>query len=411
MRVLQINAVYEILSTGRNVKEMHEYFLQKGDISYIACPVLKTDKSPRFYKIGNRFEHKIHALFSRLTGLQGYFSKGATRKLVRYIAEIRPDVILLHNMHGNYINFKILLEAIGRMEIPVVFILHDCWFYTGKCVYYSEDRCFRWKTSCGETCPALKKGNKSWFFDRSRKMFLEKKALYKKLKKYAVVGVSNWVTEDAKESILKDAYRFESIYNWIDLEKFSILSDDAEFKRSNGLENKFIILGVAAEWNEQKGILIIDELAEMMDEDSEIVLIGSLEEKYKRSNIRSIGRTDQIEELISWYSAADVFVNPSLQETFGKTTAESLACGTPVVGYGGTATGELLGDSGECGIIVNTLDRMDYFHAIEKIRKNGKRAYRQACRRRAGLLFDKTTNLEKYYRLIETMVDESCENR
>lgn len=410
MRILQINAVYEILSTGRNVKEIHEYLLKHGEKSYIACPELKIN-SENFYRIGNKAEHKMHAVLSRLTGLQGYYSKRATRKLLKHIKKIKPDVILLHNLHSNYINFIELLEGVSNLKIPVIFILHDCWFFTGKCVHYSEDNCFGWKSLCGGKCPALKKGNISWFFDKSRKMISDKKKVYQILTDYAVVGVSKWVTEDAKKSILKNAEKFRCIYNWIDLDIFKFDEGGLEKRKKYRIEDKFIILGVAAKWNEQKGISIFTEIADLLGEDSVIVLVGESDKIMKKNNIINIERTDSVSELVSWYSAADVLLNPSLQETFGKTTAEALSCGLPVVGYQKTATIELIGTDGSCGIAVNTLNAGDYLKAVILIKEKGKAHYKHACRKRAELLFDRDKNIGLYYSLMKYMTKENRDRK
>lgn len=167
MKVLQINAVYEKFSTGRTTKEMHEYFLNNGIESFVASPYIASLKK-NAYMIGNKFDWKMHALFSRLTGLQGYFSRNETKKLINYIDRIKPDIIHLRNLHSNYINLHMLLNYISNNDIATVITLHDSWFYTGKCMYYIEEQCSKWKKKCGK-CPSLKKGNPSFFFDCTKK--------------------------------------------------------------------------------------------------------------------------------------------------------------------------------------------------------------------------------------------------
>ena len=246
MKVLQINAVYEKFSTGRTTKELHEAMQSKGIESFVACPDLAS-LSENGYKIGNKLDWKFHALLSRITGKQGYFSRFATKGLLDYISEVKPDVIHLRNLHSNYINLPMLLKYIAEKDIATVLTLHDSWFYTGKCVYYIECNCDRWENRCGN-CPALKAGNPSLFLDRTTEMLSDKKKLFGAIRRLAVVGVSQWVTDDASKSILKDSAIVQCIYNWIDLERFRP-RDCRQIKKSMGIENKFVILGIATSWN------------------------------------------------------------------------------------------------------------------------------------------------------------------
>ena len=90
MKVLQINAVYQLGSTGRTVLELHEFLRKSGIESYVACS--NKPESARVYLIGSTFERKRHAFMSRLSGLQGYFSRRGTRKLINYMQKIKPDI-------------------------------------------------------------------------------------------------------------------------------------------------------------------------------------------------------------------------------------------------------------------------------------------------------------------------------
>ena len=392
MKVLQINAVYKKSSTGRNVQEMHEYFLKKGIDSYVAAPDLLGLKKNAF-QIGNKYDMKIHALMSRCFGVQGYFSKCSTKKLIKHINKIKPDIIQLHNLHGNYINLKLLLKYIAKNNIPTVVTLHDTWFYTGKCCYYNEDNCYKWKTECNH-CPALKKYNKSWLFDRSKKMQRDKRLWFSNIKRLGVIGVSSWVTEDAKISpILKNAQKHETIYNWVDLDLFKP-NDNA--KKELGLDDKFVILGVSQIWSERKGVVIFENLSKLIPDDCVIIMIGDTNGHKSTEKIKFIGTTDSVEELSQYYAAADVFVNPSIQETFGKTTAEALACGTPVIGFNATATPELVGMDEKCGYIINENIADEYLEKIKLIKENCKEKYVSNCRAHAKSLFEMETNINEY---------------
>lgn len=159
-----------------------------------------------------------------------------------------------------------------------------------------------------------------------------------------------------KKSILKDARIIQCIYNWIDLECFRP-RDCSELKHSMRLDDKFIVFGIAMSWNSQKGINLFHELADLLPDNCKIVLAGDDSSiQIKHSNVTYLGTIKDIDLLSKLYSMADVFVNPTIQETFGKTTAEAMACGTPVVAYNGTATPELVGLDGSCGFLVDEND-------------------------------------------------------
>ncbi|RIO01595.1 glycosyltransferase, partial [Mammaliicoccus sciuri] len=349
MKIVQINAVNGIKSTGRTTIELSEFIKNEGHESYIVYSEgLNSDDS---FKLGNKIGKKIHGLLSRVVGKQGYYSDYTTKKLIKYLKNIDPDIIHLRNLHANFINIERLMEYIIEYDKAVVLTLHDCWFYTGKCTHYTIDNCFKWKDSCG-SCPRLKKDIPSFIFDRTTTMLKDKESWYKQIKKLAVIGVSDWITEEAKKSILVEANIIQRIYNGIDLKKF-YPKKNSDFKKKQNLQDKYLILGVASHWTLEKGLNKFIELSEKLDENEVIILIGNISDNQKLpNNIINIKETEKIELLADIYSSVDIFLNLSLEETFGKTTAESLACGTPAIVYNSTANPELIGKG--CGEILYT---------------------------------------------------------
>lgn len=379
MKVLQINAVYEKGSTGRIVSEFHNELQKRGIESYVAVSQMYcNDKS--CYKIGSKIDCKLHALFARITGLQGYFSTMSTNKLIKYIDNIKPNIIQLHNLHGNFINYKKLIRYIAKNDIPTVITLHDCFFYTGKCMHYTLQNCYKWKEGCSN-CPKLKDDIPSWFFDRTAKMWADKKMLFKSIPRLAVIGVSDWITEQARQSLLSEATIIERVYNWIDLSVFTSTdsSQIIDLREKLKLNNKFVILGVASGWSNKKGLDTFLKLSEILNEDEVIVLVGNMPEIKLPKNVISINATDEVQELVNLYSMADVFLQLSLEETFGKVTAEALACGTPVITVDSTANAELV--SPDCGIVLKNNDTIAVKNAVEKIKSNGKSYYTASCRK------------------------------
>lgn len=391
MKVLQINAVSGIRSTGRTAVEIADYLNNNGHEGYIAY----SDGIPyeKGYKIGSKVEIKLHGLFSRIFGTQAYFSRYGTKKLLKYIEKIKPDIIHLRNLHGNYINLELLLKYIAAYDIPTVLTLHDCWFYTGKCTHYTIDNCYKWKTECG-TCPRLKKDNKSWLFDRTKKMHNNKKKWFSNIPRLGVIGVSEWITNEARKSLLSEAKVITRIYNWLDLEVFKPVNTE-DIRNKLDLGDKFVILGVASGWSNAKGLDKFIELSKIISDDMVIILVGKINKSINLpQNIISINETHNVNELVKYYSTADVFLNLSLEETFGKVTAEALACGTPAIVFNSTANPELVGEN--CGYIVEKLDGIEVLRYIREIQVNGKLYYKENCIKYAKENFSKNDRIRDY---------------
>lgn len=395
MKVLQINAIYRKGSTGRTVLETHEYLKQNDIKSFVACADNNGDKE--IFLIGTKLEKKFHALLSRLLGKQGYFSKKGTIQLLKYIDSIEPDIVHLRNLHSNYINLPMLLEYLAKKDIATVLTLHDCWFYTGKCVHYYVNNCFRWQKKCG-SCPRLKQDNVSYFFDRTEEVLCEKQKLYNAIPRLGVIGVSDWIVEQARNSVLNCASILQRIYNWIDLE---IFKPNANIKLEN---TETTILAVAMGWKREKGLADILEVSKYLKDDERMVLIGEVPRNVViPPNITHIKSTSDPLELVSYYQKATVFLNLSWMESFGKVSAEALACGTPVICYNTTASPELVGNG--CGYVVEKGDIRGVYEKIQMIKEN-KDMYCQQCVEFAKLNFDKNKNLEElmsFYRELSNL--------
>ncbi|WP_071120030.1 glycosyltransferase [Romboutsia timonensis] len=400
MKVLQINAVNIIRSTGRTTKEIHDYLKKYGHESIVAYS--EGPDCENTYKIGSTIEKKIHGLLSRLLGLQGYFSKIGTKNLINYIVQEKPDVVRLGNLHSDYINIPMVLKFLAKDDIPTVLTLDDCFFFTGKCCHYTADNCYKWKIGC-KNCIRVHKDNNSWFLDRTKKMWKDKKNLYDNIPRLAVVGVSEWITREAKESILSSAKYIKTIYNWIDTDLFKPINT-IELRKKLFLQNKFIILGVASGWSNSKGLNYFIELSKCIDDNHSIILVGNIPKSIELpNNIIHIQETNNVQELVQYYSMADVFLQLSLEETFGKVTAEALSCGTPVIVFDSTANPELVGY--KCGYVANKSSLKDVVKYIECIKFNTKEYYSNSCREFALNNFNKEDRISDYINLFENLIN------
>lgn len=376
MKVLQINAVCGKGSTGRICCELSDWLIENGHESKILFGNGMSDYSYA-KKIAGKTGVKIHGLLSRIIGKQAAFSPFSTAKAIKEIKHFQPSIVHLHNLHGNYINLKKLLKYLAKNDIPTVITLHDCWFFTGKCTHYTAKQCKKWQNGCRD-CSQLKKDIPSWFFDRTKRMWREKKELFEAISRLGVIGVSDWITGEAKNSFLKNAKIIERIYNWIDLEVFYPRQENLTEKY--GLpKDKFLVFCIGAGWslNSSKYQDLL-ALSDKLNADTHIVLAGAISKDIALpKNITPIGYINSTDELAKLYSRADVYVHLSGEDTFGKVIAEAMACGTPAIVYNSTACPELIGEG--CGHVVEVGDIDGIKQAIDKVKSVGKEKYSKAC--------------------------------
>ncbi len=400
MKILQINAVGQTMSTGRTCREFQDFVNSKTE--HECRTAFAQGKEDAFsIRIGNPVDWKLHGLFSRLSGKQAHFSRLSTLKLLQYIERYQPDAVMLRNLHGNYIHLPMLLRYLANNDIATVAVLHDCWFYTGKCTHYTVTGCDRWKNGCHH-CPRLKMDNPSWFIDAAKQLWQEKKALFEAIPHLAVIGVSDWIANEARQSCLACAKVIRRIYNWIDLELFSPQENSSLLREKYNLTGKKVVLGVASGWSRAKGLDTFGEIAAKLGERYRIVLIGQMPSGWRLpENLLHIPPTGSAKELAEYYSMADVFVTTSLEESFGKVSAEALACGTPVVCFDSTANRELTGT--DCGksVPVNDIDAM--IKAIDDFAHCEAADLQKKCRQFATANFDKEKCLNEYFELFSSL--------
>lgn len=390
MKVLMINTVCGFGSTGSICVDIAAVLEKQGHECYIAYGQGNTTYDKTF-KIGTTLENHLHNLGSRITGKQGYFTKKGTLKLIEFIKEYKPDVIHLHNLHGNYINLKLLFTYLSEFDKSVVWTLHDCWAFTGKCSHYTDVACYKWQSHC-DHCPQVKKYPPSLFFDRSRTMFADKREWFNSVKNLVIIPVSNWLAEEVGKSFLR-SHSIKTIYNWVNHDVFKSRSED--IKEEYGIsKNKFIILGVSASWSSTNNKLKdFIELSKIISEDMQIVLVGKANTKDIPSSIIHIPYVYGVNELAKIYSNADVYVHLSTEDTFGKVIAEAMSCGTPVIVYNATACPEIVGEG--CGYVVERRDLIEINKRLHIIKEKGKNQYSKKCRNYVVENFDFERNIIK----------------
>ena len=397
MRILFVNCVCGVGSTGRIVTDLMQEAKKQGHTVRVACstvePVLGVEPKEVFV-VGSKLDYYMHNILSRITDHEGLFSKSATNRLIKQIREFDPDVVHLHNLHGHWINYEKLFKYLAEEKKRVVWTLHDCWAFTGHCSYFSSLKCEQWKSHCSY-CRGLRgypmcfgKGDVSSNYDRKKRVFTS-------VEDMTIVTPSEWLAELVKKSFFKD-YTIKPIPNGIDLSIFR--KTNSTFKKEHHIEDKHLILGVANVWSARKGYDDILQLRKMLNEGYIIVLVGLTKEQLADLPEGMIGilRTQNASELAEIYSAADVFVNPSYEETMGLVTAEAIACGTPAVVYDQTAVPEVV-DSNS-GIIVKAGDIYGLRNAIDYILSHKER-YSNTIQR--AYEFEKTKQYQQYLELFD----------
>lgn len=349
MKILDITTV-RTGSTGRNSTDLQSYHQQQGDVYRIAYSVPDSRPQGDDIIIGSKLDHKIHAFLSRVFGLQGYFSNTATKKFLRRVKEFGPDVVVMGNLHANFINLPLLFDFLAEERIPTVNILHDCWFFTGgKCTHFTKRGCYKWKSHC-RNCPARGADIPSWFFDFSYKMFEDRRRWYNRLKSFTLVAVSDWEKNLALQSPLLEKAKVIRVYNWVNTEIFKPATPEMihvikkKYKLSPDVK---YVVSVSAGWSpDSSKTSDAIRLAEILPKEYKLIVVGRADAGIFPNNIVYIPHTSDQLELAVLYSLSSAYLHFSVEDTFGKVIAEAMSSGTVPIVFDSTACGEVAGPFG-----------------------------------------------------------------
>lgn len=400
-KLLQINSVVNSGSTGRIAEEIAHTAIASGWESYIAFGRNERYSESNLIRIGNDLGIKMHGLQTRLFDRHGLGSVKSTKLFIQQVDKIKPDIIHLHNIHGYYINIEILFNYLSKVDVPVVWTLHDCWSITGHCTHFSYVGCEKWRTKC-YSCPQKNEYPASLFIDRSEKNYILKNELFNSLSNLTLVPVSQWLSDILKDSFLQK-YPTNVINNGINTSVFKP-SGNNEIRERYGLQNKFILLGVASIWSQRKGLEDFIELSKTLGADYQIILVGLTRKQKDQLPVEILGieRTESVEELAELYASSDVYINTTYEDTFPTTNLESLACGTPVITYNTGGSPESIDES--TGIVVEQGNISKLVEAIRVIKDNGKQYYSDACVNRVNRLYKKEDRYKEYIDLYESLI-------
>jgi len=383
MKILMVNTTFLRGGAAKVAKTLYNNLNKTpGFSSYFAHGRGAGPADKKVFKFACQLEVYLHAFLTRTTGLQGYGSYLSTRHLERFILKEKFDLIHLHNLHGYYLNLS-FIRFLGKLNIPIVWTLHDGWAITGRCAYFFE--CEKWKTGCGN-CPNL-----SWYpktyFDSSALMWKKKKGYFTSEWNPVIVCPSQWLADKVKESYL-NRFKIKVIPNGVDTEVFKPKDKIEVRKKLRIPPDKKVILFVAADLrDERKGARYFFEALKYIKADNWIVLtigkkIDFNREEKTRGNIKQLGYVSDKNLISDIYNAADIFCITSLDEVFGLTVTESMACAIPVVGFKVGGIPEQVTD--DCGILVSPKNVQDLAEAMEALLKDDEKreAFGINCRKR-----------------------------
>lgn len=409
MRILQINAVYGQGSTGTIVRDIEHLCFDSDIECYVASPDPKVREAKHGYVIGNTLDHKLHALLSRIHGKQAYFSHIPTRNLLKWIDEINPDIVHLHNLHSNYIHLNMLLDYLAKKDIKTIVTLHDCWFLTGGCFHYTAAGCSKWLTDC-KNCPKQKEDTPAILSKHSAKILADRKKFLLAIPHLYITGVSKWMAQEALRTFLKDTPNYV-IPNGINMDVFRPSSSD--FRKRLGLEGKYVILGPASKWLQPVNKQVLIDFVAMMNDDEVLLLFGVWAQNQKEYlntifqqitigvKVRTIGYTKDRRELVQLYSMADVFANVSREDSLSLINIEAQACGTPVVTFNQTGPKETVDAVNSFNVPVGNATLL--YKTVHDVRMRKDKETATLCRKFVQMQFDMYKNYQLYVDLYKSL--------
>lgn len=402
-RVMLVNTVVGTGSVGRLVAGLYEALSSNGYECMVAYGRDTHPEGMNAYRIGGDLDVYIHGGLSRLTDRHGFYSKRATTEFINVIEDFAPDIIHLHNIHGYYLNIRVLFEYLKKTDIRVIWTLHDCWSFTGHCSHFEYIGCMKWVSGC-YSCEQLAEYPRSVGRDNSSRNYNDKRELFTGHPDLTLVTPSQWLKSRVEQSFMGE-YHCVVVPTGIDTSIFHPVaekrSDDNlvfRLRNSLNLRNKNVLLGVANPWRERKGLMQFVNLSKLINERCVIVLVGLDDEQLSSlpESIIGIGHTDSVEELAALYSMADIYVNLTLEDTFPTTNIEALACGTPVITYRSGGSAETIDES--CGIAVERNSVQGVVAAVDTILSQKGIAYTADDCVRHAMLYDREVRFDEYIR-------------
>ena len=417
MKILIVNTYDLAGGAARATYRLHHALLEQDvDSQMLVIGKVSDDRTVTkllsdFGKVKNRLRNYQLRFFNKIESYPNktktYFSTSflSFSNIVDKINEMNPDIVHLHWI----CNEMIKIEDLVKIKAPIVWSLHDMWAFTGGCHY--DEECDRYLESCGK-CKVLGSRVEN---DLSKSIFLKKQKTFSKMNNMTIVGLSQWLSDCAKKSILLKNKKHLALPNCIDINVFKPF-DQAKSRELWSLpkDKKLVLFGaMGATSDPRKGFReLIEALKKMTCKDLELVVFGSSQPEntpnfgFKTHYLGSLA--DDV-SLVTLYSAVDVMVVPSLQEAFGQTASESMSCETPVVAFGATGLLDIV-DHQKNGYLAKPYEIDDLAYGIKWVLEN--KSYDELCqnaRKKIVREFDSVLVAKKYIKLYkDTLNNDQC---
>lgn len=339
MKYVQINANSWGWADAVILKK-HAELQQQGADSFVIWGRGRVPKDDHEMLLLNKGEYEASAIATRLDGKYGFHNKASTKRLLDVLDSIQPDVVHLHSLIDYYVNVEMLFNWLASSKCSVIWTLHDCWPFTGGCMYFTMAKCDRWEKGCHKPCPcpaperfpALNLRSRiDWCYEQKRRLFTCIPA-----ERMTLIAPSEWMADLVQDSFLAK-YPVQVVKNTIDEEIFKPTKSD--FREANSLEGKFLVIGVASGWGPRKGMDDFIRLACDLDDRFALLMVGLTKKQIAKlpnnTSARLIGveKTNSREQLAGIYTCSDILFAPTKEDNYPTVNLEAQACGTPVITY------------------------------------------------------------------------------
>nr|WP_302020144.1 glycosyltransferase [uncultured Acetatifactor sp.] len=335
MKILQVNCVYGVGSTGKLVSDIHAELIRQGMESVVCYGRGKKIQEPGLYKTCGELYSRVNQVLARARGQLYGGCRISTRRLISVIEKEKPDVVHLQCINGFFVNIARLLEWLKENHVKTVLTLHAEFMFTANCGHARE--CERWKSGCGK-CPQLRTDIRAFGLDGTHASWKKMDRAFRGFaENLRVVSVSPWLMGRARQSPFLADKRHCVVMNGLDVNVFRPREAE-ELRAQYGPGTKvalFVTTFLTDSPDDLKGGRYVLELARRLEQSDVLILVlGHFDASLSLpSRMRALGRVEDQALLARYYSMADVSILASKRETFSMVTAESLCCGTPVVGF------------------------------------------------------------------------------
>lgn len=331
MRILQINNVYDRLSTGKIVADLHREYTARGIESYVSYARGPKADQPNVQKFNWEFYAHVNKVRAFLTGIFYGGNIIPTLRLFSQIKNINPDIVHLHCINDDSVNIYWLFKYLKRHNIRTVVTEHAEFLHTGTCGCAYE--CNRWHDGCGN-CPQAK--SMRMLFDNTHCAWKKMMNAFDGFDKnrFHLTSVSPWLNSRAVQNPHFAVYNHVPVLNGLDTNVFYRRANSITDRRKVGLTERPVVIFVTSRFPAiVKGSQYIMELAQRMPEVDFLVLGEKGEVRNLPANIKLFGRVYDQDKMALYYSLSEATILVSKAETFSMPVAESLCCGTPVIGF------------------------------------------------------------------------------